>query len=217
LFELIELVLYWLFGEQKKLTLQDEETSINILVAGKMQTPSAAKAQRVKTPDILQAAARKRATTPPSVAVQKLARDDDEDAWAAMAVANLRAGAQTPPTPMTPSAAGTPRSLPGFELDKEGQGTPPSPRSEGSEPIATPPSEDYNEDDRKDHLEMSEQPTASNTSGTMGWVAEVHALIPKKVEKARWVGASGYDDMRDIGDISGTAHFFSHGVLDLIC
>jgi len=142
--------------------------------------------------------------------------DDDGDCQYDRAAGQMQLGAQTPPTPTTPSEAATPRSL-------GGQASPLTPRSE-DEPswIATPPSEDeladisYRDGDtstspprtgKAQHEYITSSPCTgrTRTAGTMGQTVDIDALITPGGTRAstRWASQADYDDMHELGDLAG--------------
>jgi len=143
--------------------------------------------------------------------------DDDGDGHYDRVAAQMQLGAQTPPTPTTPSEAVTPRSL-------GGQASPLTPRSE-DEPsrIATPPSEDepadisYRDSDtstspsrtgKAQHEYITSPPRTgrTRTAGTMiPATVDIDALITPGSMRAstRWASQADYDDMHELGDLAG--------------
>ena len=148
-----------------------------------------------------------------------LGDDDDEYENAA---GNDREAAQTPPSPRTPSEAETPRSQPDL-FDAEGpQHTPRTPDDRSQ--VATPPlSADSSppmhphKDDRprvgsinlcaKDQA-TSSPPRTGLTTGTMGWTAQVDALITPAGTRAGtragtgWASQASYD-VSELGEMTG--------------
>jgi hypothetical protein len=161
--------------------------------------------------------------TTPTLAASFLG-DDDE--YYDQAAENVRKGGETPPTPRTPSEFESPRSELGFfeHFADGGQDTPCTPRSDNEAAgIKTPPEEEYDSDDHRvvdlsyhpneeahgRHTRKSPGSRRKSTAGTMGWTAEVDALITPGGTRVGtrantgWASHSGYDDMHDLGDISG--------------
>jgi len=147
----------------------------------------------------------------------------DEDDYYDRAAKNVRLEAQTPPSPRTPSVAETPRNHVGAFNDA---GEPRTPRTPVE--VATPPSEDGSpapthlsffphERVRMDsvHLDgtdiqtFASPPRTGLTTGTMGWTAEVDALItPARTRTGTragtgWASHARYDVTSELGDVSG--------------
>ena len=88
----------------------------------------------------------------------------------------LREGAETPPTPATPSVVATPRNQPDALNDNEGRQTPPTPCSAGQ--VQTPPPE----------------------GGTDHRFEEGNQRGARK--RGSWTYAGGQDDLQELGDLS---------------
>lgn len=153
--------------------------------------------------------------------------DDAETDHYENAAQNVRKGAQTPPTPTTPSMAATPRSQ-GFGPDDGGRRSPLTPRSEDERSqIATPPPEDemaelsYRNDTspprtgKAQHEYIGSPPRTGHTTGTrigtvgtMGWTAEVDALMTPGGTRVGtgWASQADYDDMHELGNLAGENH-----------
>lgn len=145
----------------------------------------------------------------------------DEDDYYERAAENIREAAQTPPSPRTPSEAETPRSQPAFF---DASGPPHTPRTpDDQSQVATPPSDDGSP---PRHLSIDERapmgsiiqfagaqttspPRTGLTTGTMGWTAEVDALITPAGTRTGtragtgWASQASYDDMSELGDVTG--------------
>lgn len=147
----------------------------------------------------------------------------DDDDYYDRAAANVRGQAQTPPSPRTPSAAPTPRS---YEGSFDDAGEPRTPRTPVE--VATPPSDGGspahahlsffpNERATMDSLHLdgtdiqtfSSPPRTGLTAGTMGWTAEVDALITPAGTRTGtragtgWASHASYDNLSELGDVSG--------------
>ena len=139
----------------------------------------------------------------------------DEDAFYDAAAENVRQGGRTPPTPCTPSEIETPRTHPDAQQVDAEQHTPRTPRSD-DEQVATPPSEDGEHAPRTAELSyhlggariVSPPPRTGLTTGTMGWTAQVDALItPGGTTRAStgWASQADLDETRELGNVSGAA------------
>lgn len=157
--------------------------------------------------------------------------EEEDGEYYDRAAHNVSKGGETPPTPGTPSVFETPRSQLVFfeQIADGGQDTPRTPRSnDDAAGIKTPEEEEYDSDESR-HVDLSYHPDRDaqdrhvprqtpgsrrkSTTGTMGWTAGVDAVITPGGTRVGtrastgWASHAGYDDLNDLGDVSGPSSF----------